>query len=125
MPEPSDVPTGPPPQGERPSVGERAGEGSRPACLDDLEDLRGELLEELPAAVADELHRAKATGEPLLRVQGVARRLNVSKRTVERLVADGELRPLWIKGQRRFTPAAVDAYLRTSAAPGGRRGAEA
>lgn len=60
------------------------------------------------------LEAAQAT-KPLMSVSDVARTLGVSKRTVETLVADEELRPLWIKGQRRFHPDAIDAYVRECA----------
>ncbi|MEM8556790.1 MAG: helix-turn-helix domain-containing protein [Bacteroidota bacterium] len=53
--------------------------------------------------------------DQLLTVEQVADRLQVGKRTVERIVSGGKLRPLWIEGQRRFTTAAVDAYLRDMA----------
>jgi len=42
----------------------------------------------------------------------VATRLNVSNRTVESIIDDGKLTPIWIRGQRRFEPEAVEAYLR-------------
>jgi len=51
--------------------------------------------------------------KPLMTVKDVARTLAVSERTVETLIAAGKLRPLWIKGQRRFHPDAVEAYLRS------------
>lgn len=44
--------------------------------------------------------------------QQVADYLNVSKRTVERIIDKGELNPLWIGEQRRFDPEAVKAYVR-------------
>ncbi|MEO1571664.1 MAG: helix-turn-helix domain-containing protein [Bacteroidota bacterium] len=53
--------------------------------------------------------------DQLLTVKQVADRLQVGERTVERIVSSGKLRPLWIEGQRRFTTAAVDAYLRDMA----------
>ena len=48
----------------------------------------------------------------LLDVPGVAARIAVSERTVERIVAAGKLRPIWVQGVRRFHPATVDAYVR-------------
>lgn len=57
-----------------------------------------------------EEHRAL---KPLLCVGDVARTLQVSMRTVETLIAAGKLRPLWIRGVRRFHPDAVEAYLRS------------
>ena len=56
--------------------------------------------------------------EPLLDVSGVAEYLNVSTRTIERIVAEGRLVPLWVRGQRRFTQEGVQAFLRSC--PGGR-----
>lgn len=53
--------------------------------------------------------------EPLLTVADVATHLSVSKRTVETLVAEGALAPLRVRGARRFTREAVDAYVRSLA----------
>ncbi|CAN0595678.1 unnamed protein product [Laminaria digitata] len=53
------------------------------------------------------------TMKPLLCVGDVARTLQVSMRTVETLIAGGKLRPLWIRGVRRFHPDTVSAYLRS------------
>ncbi len=50
--------------------------------------------------------------ETLLSIDEVADILGVSKRTVEDIVASGRLKPIWVKGQRRFHPDTVDAYLR-------------
>lgn len=50
---------------------------------------------------------------PLLTVKDLARTLNVSARTVESLIAAGKIRPLWVAGQRRFHPDAINAYLRS------------
>jgi excisionase family DNA binding protein len=52
---------------------------------------------------------------PLLTIAQVAARLQVSERTVERILARGVLKPVWVEGQRRFTDAAVEAYLRHAA----------
>lgn len=57
---------------------------------------------------------------PLLDLAGVARRLNVSERTVENIVAAGELPVVRLgtgtrRGLRRFDPAAVEAYIRRQA----------
>ena len=51
--------------------------------------------------------------EPLLDVSEVAGYLNVSTRTVERIVAEGRLVPLWVRGQRRFTHEGGQAFLRS------------
>jgi len=50
--------------------------------------------------------------EALLSIDEVADILGVSKRTVEDIVASERLKPIWVKGQRRFHPDTVDAYLR-------------
>jgi len=72
------------------------------------------LISRLIDAMKEEL---KHLEEPnvLLDIHAVARRLRVSKRTVETLIADGEISPLWVRGQRRFTSEAVEAYLRHDA----------
>jgi len=51
---------------------------------------------------------------PLWDVRDVATRLNVGKRTVENIIADGKLTAIWVRGQRRFEPEAVEAYIRRS-----------
>lgn len=56
-----------------------------------------------------------APPEPLLDVHAVADRLNVSKRTVESLISSGEIKPIRIKGQRRFDLAAIEAYIKRCA----------
>jgi excisionase family DNA binding protein len=58
------------------------------------------------------------TLEPLLGVKEVARILAVSTRSVNRLVARGDLRPVWVGGVRRFEPAAIRAYLERLGEPG-------
>ena len=60
------------------------------------------------------LLKEHAAMKPLLSVDDLAKTLKVSPRTVEKIIACGEIKPLWIKGQRRFHPDAVDAYLRSS-----------
>ena len=54
----------------------------------------------------------------LLTIKEVARRLNVSERSVERLIAAGQIVPLWIGESRRFAPEAIDAFLRRYAVRG-------
>lgn len=61
-----------------------------------------------------ELLQAFQSIKPLMSVEDVARTLKVSPRTVEKVIQSGELEPLWIGGQRRFHPDAIDAYLRHS-----------
>ena len=50
--------------------------------------------------------------DPLWDINDVSDYLKVSKRTAETLVAEGKISPIWVKGQRRFGPDAVKAYLR-------------
>ena len=64
-------------------------------------------------ALNEQLLREYSAMKPLLDVADVARTLGVSPRTVEKLIGLGKLKPLWVKGQRRFHPDAVTAYLRT------------
>jgi excisionase family DNA binding protein len=54
----------------------------------------------------------------LLTVNGVARYLNCSRRTVERLVARGDLQPLRVGARRRFRREELDAYLERDREPG-------
>ena len=68
---------------------------------DVVRSLYGHLLQE---------HRALT---PLMTLADVARTLEGSPRTVEKLIEKGQLKPLWIKGQRRFHPDAVTDYIRT------------
>ena len=90
-------------------------------------------LDRLAAAVADRLAGAVETAveeavrghlyqpqeaPPLLDLKGAAARLAVSERTVETLVALGELPVIRIgagRGVRRFEPAALDALIRRRA----------
>ena len=68
----------------------------------------------------DELDGHTDTEDPnaLLDVEDVARYLQVSKRTVETLIAEGQIEPIWVRGQRRFTREALDAYVRHRAEQG-------
>ena len=56
----------------------------------------------------------KAPPDQLLDIKDVARLLKVSVRTVETLIASGDLVPMRIQSARRFSREAVDAYLRTT-----------
>ncbi len=81
-----------------------------------LEALKADLKNELGDAfrLQAQLLLDEYTGlKPLLDVADVAKTLNVSPRTVEKIIGLGKLRPLWIKGQRRFHPDVVMAYLQT------------
>ena len=75
------------------------------------------LAARLAARVAELVEEAR-TPPPLLDLDGAARRLNVSTRTVEALVADGEIPVVRIgtgRGVRRFDPAAIEAFIRRNA----------
>ena len=85
-----------------------------------LEAFRADLSEHIldrVRALNEELLREHTALKPLMSVQDVARTLNVSTRTTETLIASGKLHPLWIKGQRRFDPDTVAAYMRSCARP--------
>ena len=80
------------------------------ALLPDLEALIDQRVEE---RLQEHLQAAKPP-EGLWDLKQVASYLNVSPRTVENLIADGSIRPLRIRGARRFHPAAIEAFLRTA-----------
>lgn len=85
------------------------------------DDLISHITTTIRETIRDELSdwlRRSREPPPLLSVEGVARRLSVSVRTVESLIAEGEIAPVWVRGQRRFTVEAVDAFIRSC--PGGR-----
>lgn len=83
---------------------------------DPLQALKVELLQGFRNVLRQEFNRfSEKRPLPLLAVDGVAERLSVSKRTVERLIEDGEIDPIWIRGQRRFCQKEVRDYIRRSA----------
>lgn len=49
--------------------------------------------------------------DPMLTVNEAAAYMRVSRRTVERLIARGELRPLHVGDRYRFHREAIDAYV--------------
>ena len=51
----------------------------------------------------------------LIPVKEVARRLGVSTRHVETLIAERLIIPIWIGGTRRFDPRSVDAFINSAA----------
>jgi len=53
--------------------------------------------------------------EPLMSVQDVADYLGLSKRTIETMIDEGDLTPIWIRRKRRFDRRAIDAYVRSQA----------
>ena len=92
-----------PPGGPNPALQPDADDGFPALTASDRAALRSILREEL-AAVGEP--------DPLLDVGGVARRLSVSVRTVEKIIASGDLAPIWVEGSRRFEREAVEAYIR-------------
>lgn len=72
------------------------------------EDIREIIREENRA-----LLERYAAMRPLLTLSDLARTLRLSERTTENRIKDGDIRPLWVGGVRRFHPDAVDAYLRS------------
>ena len=105
------------PKGESPGNLNTHSEAVPPDVLTaKLEALKADLKNELGDAfrLQAQLLLDEYTGlKPLLDIADVAKTLNVSPRTVENIIGRGKLRPLWIKGQRRFHPDTVAAYLRT------------
>jgi excisionase family DNA binding protein len=49
--------------------------------------------------------------EGLMRMDEVAKLFSVSRRTIERMVADSEIPSLLVAGQRRFDPASLHRYI--------------
>lgn len=87
-----------------------------PSQLEDHDQLAEALAARIAERLRDLINEPACTDEPhLLDVKDVARHLQVSKRTVETLIAEGQIKPIWIRGQRRFTKEALDAYLRKCA----------
>ena len=79
------------------------------AIRNELTLIREELSQHPPAG-----HR---TPKALLSLEQVAGMLSVCPRTVEALVASGDLVPLRIRGVRRFTVESVEAYVRAQVNP--------
>lgn len=69
-------------------------------------------LEDQVETLRQRLEEAEDSPESRWTPKQVADYLNVSKRTVERIIDHGRLNPLWIGEQRRFNPEAVRAYVR-------------
>ncbi|WP_158225270.1 helix-turn-helix domain-containing protein [Rubrivirga sp. SAORIC476] len=86
-----------------------------PDALADLEALFRRAVREELAAARD---RPSIGEPPLYDLAGAAARLNVSERTVESLVATGEIPVVRIgtgRGVRRFEPSALQAFIRRNA----------
>lgn len=86
-------------------------------------------LADLEARLAA-LETSSAPPDPsaLLDYDGAATRLRIGVRTLRKLVTEGEIRPVRIRGRVLFSPAALDAFARACAggvvtAPKGRPGA--
>ena len=84
-----------------------------------LDALAADLEARVRRAIREELaaagDRQPFGAPPLLDLTGAAARLNVSERTVESLVASGEIPVVRIgtgRGVRRFDPAALEAFVR-------------
>jgi len=74
------------------------------------EILRAQLVDHLSETIRGSLGSHQL--QPLLDVDDVAAKLRVSRRTVENLIKDGQLRPILIGAQRRFDDRTIDAFLR-------------
>lgn len=95
---------------------------ARAVSSPDLDALAADLEARVRRAIREELaaagDRPPAGPSPLLDLAGTAARLNVSERTVESLVASGEIPVVRIgtgRGVRRFDPASVEAFIRRRA----------
>lgn len=55
-----------------------------------------------------------------LSVTQAAERMNIGRRTVERLIADGDLASLKVRGRRMVTEEAIERYLKGPATRRGR-----
>jgi len=77
----------------------------------DLDDIRATVREELRAA-----RRQEAAPEPLLTKEDAAEVLGVSLRTLDTLVASGEIGSIKVKRCRRIPPAALRSYIDRQAA---------
>jgi excisionase family DNA binding protein len=99
-----------------PMTGPTASERGTPEHADP--PLHAPLVAALADALANRLAPlvgAAPRPEPLMTAEEVAEYLAVSIRTLETLIAEGELVPLRIRGARRFTREAIDSYLRSLA----------
>lgn len=74
-----------------------------------------ELLKQIRNIVQETLRTSNSNeGLPqLYNLHELSSALKVSKRTLEYLISDGKLTPIWIRGQRRFSTACIHEYLRT------------
>jgi excisionase family DNA binding protein len=84
-----------------------------PFAIEALEAYLGTLVDCLIQKHLDALS-ASQTPDPLWDVDEVAAYLGVSRRTVDTLIAGGEIKPMRVGRQRRFHRKAIDAYLRST-----------
>lgn len=70
-------------------------------------------LTTLSAALTD--RSTSPSPDALLTVDEVAALLGVSRRSVDQIIAEGDLKPLYIRSARRFSRSTIDAYLRRCA----------
>lgn len=85
---------------------------SKSSRFDELKESFFQRMSQLIREENAELLEEHLSMKPLLSVEDLAKTLGVSKRTVETIIEEGELSPIWVRGQRRFHPDSVDAYLR-------------
>lgn len=85
------------------------------AVCDGLRDSLGADLAALVERRVAPLLAGPSRPEPLLSVNDVVEYLGVSRRTVETIIAEGDLVPIRVRTARRFTRDSVDSYLRRGA----------
>ena len=83
-----------------------------------LRDEVAELRKDLPLAKQD-----AERGDELYDIASLAKRWDVSERTIAKEVSEGTLEPTYIRTSLRFTPESVCAYERTATGRRRRRGA--
>lgn len=80
--------------------------------LAEMEPLLKDIIQE--AIQEFQTQQSHDSSRPLLSVKCVAQRLAVSVRTVESLIALGEIKPIWIGGQRRFHEDTLEIFIRSN-----------
>lgn len=108
----------PPPQAAIPPVLAKD-EVLRTQVLGELAGL-GSLVKEVQLRLTKLDERLINGQAELMTVAEVAQYLRVSQRTVEKLIKDGRLKPVWISGVRRFPREYIDLFVRNC--PNQRRG---
>ena len=74
-------------------------------------EVQRQLVKELATAVSEAVEDAKLQDKQLLTARDVATYLNLSLRTIETLIAEGQITPIRIRGSRRFAPEAIEKFL--------------